>query len=105
MDSTSGAVPRVVCGLAGEKTGSWIASGENQAVSGEQLTTVLCPYPMAGVAENLGLSKGDATGQLSSLLPGLIDKLTPNCTVPNGWPGQRGRLDGYVGRPITNALK
>ena len=87
-----------MCSFAGDKMVFRIAGGENQAVSGQQLITVLCPNPMAGVAENLGLSKGDATGQLSSLLPGLIDKLTHNGAVRGGL-GNAGDLMGMLGAP------
>ena len=62
------------------------------------MITVLCPYPMAGVAENLRLSKGDATGQLSSLLPSLIAKLTHNGAVRGGL-GNAGDLTGMLGAP------
>ena len=81
----------------GDVIGSWVGSGQNQAVSGEQLTNVLGTDAMAGLAEKLGMSQGDAAGQLSNILPGLIDKLTPQGQAPAGGLGNAGDLMGMLG--------
>ena len=81
----------------GDAVGSWVGHGENQSVSGDQLTNVLGSDTMAGLAEKLGLSQGDAAGQLSNILPGLIDKLTPNGQAPAGGLGSAGDLMGMLG--------
>ena len=81
----------------GDVVGSWVGSGQNQPVSGEQLTNVLGADTMANLAEKLGMSQGDAAGQLSNILPGLIDKLTPNGAAPAGGLGNAGDLMGMLG--------
>jgi uncharacterized protein YidB (DUF937 family) len=81
----------------GDVVGSWVGSGQNQPVSGDQLTNVLGTDTMANLAEKLGMSQGDAAGQLSNILPGLIDKLTPNGTAPAGGLGNAGDLMGMLG--------
>ena len=81
----------------GDVIGSWVGSGQNQAVSGEQLTNVLGTDAMAGLAEKLGMSQGDAAGQLSNILPGLIDKLTPQGQAPASGLGNAGDLMGMLG--------
>ena len=81
----------------GDVVGSWVGSGQNQPVSGDQLTDVLGADTMAGLADRLGVSQGDAAGQLSNILPGLIDKLTPNGTAPEGGLGNAGDLMGMLG--------
>lgn len=81
----------------GDVVGSWISNGQNQPVSGDQLTNVLGADTMAGLAEKLGMSQGDAAGQLSNILPGLIDKLTPNGAAPAGGLGNAGDLMGMLG--------
>ena len=40
--------------------GSWVGGGQNQSVSGEQLTDVLSADTKAELAEKLGSSQGDA---------------------------------------------
>ncbi len=77
--------------------GLWVGHGQNQPVSGGQLTNVLGPDTLSGLAEQLGMSQGDAAGQLSSVLPGLIDKLAPDGQVPTGGLGNAGDLMGILG--------
>ena len=36
------------------------------------------------VAEKTGMSEQDVTAQLSNILPGFVDKLTPQGRVPTG---------------------
>ena len=43
------------------------------------------------------MNSGDAAGQLSQILPGLIDKLTPNGQAPAGGLGNAGDLMGMLG--------
>ena len=81
----------------GDVVGSWVGSGQNQPVSGEQLTDVLGADAMVGLAEKLGMSQGDAAGQLSDILPGLIDKLTPQGLAPAAGLGSSGDLIGMLG--------
>ncbi len=81
----------------GDVVGSWIGNGQNQSVSGDQLTSVLGEGTMAGLAEKLGMSPGEAAGQLSNVLPGLIDKLTPGGEAPAGGLGNAGDLMGMLG--------
>lgn len=77
--------------------GSWINNGQNQPVSGDQLTSVLGADTMAGLAEKPGMSQGDVAGQMSNILPGLIDKLTPNGAAPAGGLGNAGDPMGLLG--------
>lgn len=81
----------------GDVIGSWVGSGQNQAISGEQLSHVLGPDTLSGLAAKLGVSPGDAAGQLSSILPGLIDQLTPQGQAPEGGLGNAGELMGLLG--------
>ena len=81
----------------GDVVRSWIGNGQNQPVSGEQLTKVLGTDTIAGLAEKLGMSQDDTADQLSNILPGLIDKLTPNGRAPAGGLGNAGDLMGMLG--------
>ena len=53
----------------GDVVGSWVGGGQNQPVSGEQLTDVLGADTMAGLAEKLGVSQDDAAAQLFGVAP------------------------------------
>lgn len=81
----------------GDVVGSWIGSGQNQPVSGDQLTHVLGSDAISGLAQKLGVSPDAAAGQLSNILPGLIDKLTPHGQAPAGGLGDSGDLMGMLG--------
>lgn len=81
----------------GDAMNSWIGKGENQPVSGDQLTNVFGTDAMGQIASQLGLNSGDAAGALSHFLPGLIDQLTPHGQVPAGGVGGSGDLMGMLG--------
>jgi uncharacterized protein YidB (DUF937 family) len=81
----------------GDAMGSWIGTGENQAVSGDQLSNALGSDTISDIASKLGMSHGDAAGQLSQILPGLINHLTPNGQAPAGGLGSSGDLMGMLG--------
>ncbi|MES2282343.1 MAG: YidB family protein [Pseudomonadota bacterium] len=80
----------------GDVVASWIGKGQNQAISGDQLTSVLGSGPLAGLAEKLGMSPEEAASQISNVLPGLVDKLTPAGELPQGGVDS-GDLMGMLG--------
>ncbi len=61
---------------------SWIGKGENLPISGDQLQQILGSGQIAQIAQQLGLSNEQTSGQLADLLPTLIDKLTPHGEAP-----------------------
>ena len=74
----------------GDDVSSWISTGENQPVSGDQLANALGSDTIQGIAQKFGISGTDASSALSELLPQLIDKLTPEGTVPESGLLERG---------------
>ena len=68
----------------GDVVSSWIGTGENQPVSGEQVERALGNDRIQEIARSAGISGADASGGLAALLPQIIDKLTPDGTVPEG---------------------
>ena len=81
----------------GDVLGSWIGSGENRPISGDQISQALGPDTISDLVSKFGLN-GDAAGQLSQILPGLIDKLTPHGQAPSGGLGNSTDLMGMLGR-------
>lgn len=65
-------------GGLGDAVASWVGTGQNLPVSPDQLSQALGPDTIGAIAQQLGLSHGDAAGQLSQVLPQVVDKLTPN---------------------------
>jgi uncharacterized protein YidB (DUF937 family) len=70
-------------GGLGQLAASWVGTGENLPISADQLQSVLGSDMVAQFAQSLGLSQGDAANQLSSLLPQVVDRLTPNGQLPD----------------------
>jgi uncharacterized protein YidB (DUF937 family) len=68
----------------GDIIGSWVGTGQNQSISPDQLQNVLGSDVLGGIASKLGLNVNDLSSQLSNLLPGVVDKLTPEGKVPEG---------------------
>lgn len=68
----------------GDVAASWVGTGQNQAISPDQLGGVLGNDTIAGMAQQMGMNQGDLLGQLSQMLPQVVDKLTPNGQIPQG---------------------
>lgn len=68
----------------GDIIGSWVGTGQNKSISPDQIQNVFGSDALSGIASKLGLNVNDLSGQLSNLLPGVVDKLTPNGKVPEG---------------------
>ncbi len=68
----------------GDAMSSWISTGENQPVSGDQIQQALGGGFIQQIAQQLGSSKSEVSGGLANLLPDIIDKLTPTGALPEG---------------------
>lgn len=68
----------------GDIIGSWVSTGSNLPVSADQVKQALGPDKLGQLAQQTGLDTGALAGQLSNLLPGVVDKLTPDGVVPEG---------------------
>ncbi|WP_333677715.1 YidB family protein [Dyella sp.] len=70
----------------GDAVQSWIGSGANQAISGDQLNQVLQKTGLDSVvnhaAGKLGVDPGQLIGQLAQVLPHAVDHATPDGQVP-----------------------
>jgi uncharacterized protein YidB (DUF937 family) len=80
----------------GDVVSSWIGSGQNQAISPDQLGQVLGQDTLSGLASQFGLNSGDVAQQLAGMLPGLVDALTPAGSAPAGGLGNAGDLMGAL---------
>lgn len=68
----------------GHVIGSWVGTGQNLPISGEQLQAVLGNEQVQAIAQKLGLSTQDIASQLSQWLPQAVDHVTPGGAVPQG---------------------
>jgi len=85
-------IGRFTQGGMGDVIGSWIAHGQNAPISADELSNVLGSDVMGQLAQQLGLSHGDAAAQLAQALPQAVDRLTPNGQAPADGLGDMGEL-------------
>ncbi len=68
----------------GDAMSSWISTGENQPVSGQQMEQAFGGNIIQDIAQKLGISGADVSSGLAAMLPKVIDGLTPEGKVPEG---------------------
>jgi uncharacterized protein YidB (DUF937 family) len=82
LGGLGGLVEKLEKGGLGSVANSWVSSGQNQPVSPGQLGSALGPSIIKTLAQQSGLSEEEITKQLSQVLPGVVDKLTPKGRLP-----------------------
>ncbi len=68
----------------GDAVSSWISTGQNLPVSGSQVASALGQQQLSSIAQKVGLPVGQVADGLSQVLPAVVDRLTPNGTMPDG---------------------
>jgi uncharacterized protein YidB (DUF937 family) len=66
----------------GSQADSWVSTGQNQPINGDMLQQVLGSGALRDVASQLGVTQNAAAGDLASMLPQLIDGMTPQGHLP-----------------------
>ena len=101
--SSGGGLASILSGLQssglGDAVSSWVSTGQNQSITPDQLHQGLGADRIRELAKHAGLSEGDAASALSGLLPIVVDKLTPNGTMPSvsELPQMLNLLKGFLG--------
>jgi uncharacterized protein YidB (DUF937 family) len=62
---------------------SWISTGPNPPITSDQVHQVLGSDQVKALAAKAGISPDAAGAAIAQILPGLVDKLTPNGSVPD----------------------
>jgi uncharacterized protein YidB (DUF937 family) len=66
----------------GSIVSSWVSTGPNLPVSGDQIQSALGSDTISSLAQKAGVAPGMAGSLLAQVLPGLVDKLTPEGKIP-----------------------
>ncbi len=77
-----GLISKFQHGGMADQVGSWVGTGANLPMTGSQLHEVLGSGSIGQIAQQLGLSHGDASSGLAQVLPQIVDHLTPNGQLP-----------------------
>jgi uncharacterized protein YidB (DUF937 family) len=84
----------------GDMMSSWISTGPNPPATADQMASVLGPDTLSQFAAKAGVPHGDAGGLLASLLPAVIDRLTPQGRVP-----ESNDLESALGGLLSGLMK
>lgn len=83
MGGLGGLLEQLTKGGLAEQAASWVSTGENMPVSGDQISQALGQGQIAEMASKLGMSHEQVSGGLAQILPDVINKVTPNGQVPS----------------------
>ena len=95
-----GLLQQFKAGGHGHLADSWVSTGKNLPISAEQIQSVLGSGQIQEMAAKIGLSPDILSGHLANLLPQVVDKVTPDGSVPDQGTLQQGLgglLQGLLG--------
>jgi len=67
----------------GDVVSSWVGTGANKSISPEQVQSALGQERVSQFAKQAGVSGSEASAALAGMLPGLVDKLSPDGKLPD----------------------
>jgi uncharacterized protein YidB (DUF937 family) len=76
----------------GDHVASWVGTGQNLPISADDIGKVFGGGALSQIAQQAGVSEGDASAGLAALIPHVVDHLTPNGQMPAG-----GQLEASLG--------
>jgi uncharacterized protein YidB (DUF937 family) len=82
LNGLGGLLNKLQQGGLGDVTKSWVGSGQNQPASPSQIGSALGSNIVKTISQMSGIPEDELTKQLSQVLPGVVDKLTPNGRLP-----------------------
>lgn len=93
-----GLVEQLSRGGLGDAVQSWISRGQNMPVSGNQLESALGSDVLGQLGGRLGVDGAQMGNVLAQVLPGLIDRMTPEGQLPQGGAAQGPDLGALLGQ-------
>ena len=66
----------------GEQVQSWIGTGRNLPIDAGALSQIFGHGQLGQIAQQLGVSRDEAAGQLAQTLPQMVDEMTPQGEIP-----------------------
>jgi uncharacterized protein YidB (DUF937 family) len=79
-----GLVEQFVSKGLGDIADSWVGTGPNKSITADQIQEALGSDTVRQIGARLGLPVDQLSSQLATMLPGIIDKLTPEGKIPEG---------------------
>ena len=82
LDGLGGLIGRLTAGGAAPQVNSWVGHGPNDPIQPGQLGGALGGNVLDQLSKSTGLSQQELLQQLATVLPQVINKLTPNGRMP-----------------------
>ncbi len=76
-----------------EQLSSWIGTGENKAITGEQVEQTFGAEKLQALASEMGVEVGQVKSSLQEALPQMVDQASPEGKLPDSL----GSLSGIAG--------
>ena len=74
----------------GKQVQSWIGTGDNEPISGQQVQQAVDPNELHTMAQNAGMSDEEASEQLAQAMPQMVNEATPQGQIPQQDPFAKG---------------
>lgn len=81
----------------GEHVSSWVGNGQNQPITADHVQQALTPDQLQSLSQQAGIEPAQASAGLASLLPDIVNHLTPSGGMPDAGQLQQG-LGGLLGK-------
>ena len=82
LGGLSDLIGRLTAGGAAPQVNSWVGPGQNQPIPPGQLGSALGQNTLNELSQRTGMSQQELLNQLATVLPQLINHLTPNGRMP-----------------------
>ena len=92
LDGLGGLVKQFQQKGLGNVVDSWVNRGQNQDISSRQVSDALGSDVVNQLARRTGLSRDEVISELAKVLPGVVDRMTPDGRLPT--PNELQRLMG-----------
>jgi uncharacterized protein YidB (DUF937 family) len=74
----------------GKQVQSWVGTGQNQPVSGQQVQQAMDPGQLHAVAKQAGISDEEASEHVAQAMPEMVNQATPQGKIPEQDPFAKG---------------
>jgi uncharacterized protein YidB (DUF937 family) len=85
-----GIITQLTSAGMGQHVQSWVGSGENQKISGQQIQQAMDPAALQQMSRQTGMSTDQISDHVAQALPHLVDQVTPDGEIPARDPLQQG---------------
>ncbi|MGO9420307.1 YidB family protein [Roseiarcus sp.] len=82
LDGLGGLIGKLTAGGAGQHVNTWVGPGQNQPIEPGQLGGALGGNVLDELSRRTGMSQQELLNQLATVLPQLINNLTPKGRMP-----------------------